>query len=103
MARYIVLYKANPALWPVDPKQGLAVLEGAIAGGEELLRMGAAKEIGWLTAQDGYAIFEVASKDQVLGMIHPFFPYFTTEVHEVVEWEKAKAAVLESARRAAAR
>jgi len=103
MARYLVLYKANPSLWPTDPKQGLAVLEGAVAGGDALVQAGAVKELGWFTPQDGYAIFEADSKEIVLGMIQPFFPYFTQELHEIVSWDKGKQAILASARQAAAR
>ena len=62
MSRYLVLYRANASVWPVDPNQRLAVREGALAGGDELLRSGAAKEIGWFTVQEGYAIFEADSK-----------------------------------------
>ncbi len=103
MTKYLVLWKANPALWPTDTKQALAVQEGATAGGDGLLSAGAIKEMGWLTAQDGFAIFEADSKDAVLGMLTPFFPYYTQEVHEVVPWEKGKQAILEGARQAAAR
>ena len=103
VARYLILYRANPAAWPTDPKQALAVLEGAIAGGDQLIKMGAAKEVGWITPQDGYALFEADSLDQLLGMIQPFFPYFTQEIHEVVSWDKGKDAILNSARQAASR
>jgi len=103
MSRYLVLYRANASVWPVDPKQGLAVIEAVLAGGDELLTTGAAKEIGWFTAQEGYAIFEADSKDKVLGLISPFFPYFSQDVHEIVPWDQAKNAILESARQAAAR
>jgi len=102
MPRYMVLYKANPSAWPTDPKQAFAVLEGAIAGGDQLLKAGALKEVGWFTAQEGYAIFEADSKDKVLGMVNPFFPYYSQEIHEIVSWEKGKKELLASARMAAA-
>jgi hypothetical protein len=103
MSRYLVLYRANASVWPVDPKQSLAVLEGVLAGGDELLRTGGATEIGWFTAQGGYAIFEADSKDTIFGRIQPFFPYYSQDVHEIVPWDQAKNAILENARRAAAR
>ena len=103
MARYLVLWSANPAAWPTDPKQSLAVLEGAAAGGDHLLRSGGAKEIGWLTAQSGYAIFDADSKDKVLGMVQPFYPFYQQEILEVVSWEEGKQALLASARQAASR
>ena len=38
MSRYLVLYRANASV-QVDPNQRLAVLEAALAGGDELLRI----------------------------------------------------------------
>ena len=37
MSRYMVSWKANPSAWPTDPKQALTVIEGAIAGGDQLI------------------------------------------------------------------
>ncbi|HLB68656.1 MAG TPA: hypothetical protein VJN63_09395 [Thermoplasmata archaeon] len=103
MTRYMVLYRANPSTWPVDPKQFLDVLQGTIAGGDQLLKVGALKEVGWFTPQEGYAIFEADSKEKVLGMVQPFFPYYSQEIREIVSWDKAKEALLSSARMAASR
>jgi len=103
MPRYMVLYEANPSVWPTEPKQILPVLEGTIAGGDQLLKTGALKEVGWFTPQKGYAIFEADSKEKVLGMVQPFFPFYSQEIHEIVSWEKAKQALLSSARTAASR
>jgi hypothetical protein len=61
------------------------------------------QKLGWLTAQDGYAIFEASSKDQVLGMVHSFYPFYRQEIHEIVPWEQGKQAILASARQAASR
>ena len=103
MPRYMVLFKANPSVWPPDPKQALAVLEGALAGGDQLLRMGAAKEIGWFTPQEGYAIFEAEAKEKLLGMVQPYFPHYSQDIHEIVPWGRGKQVILDSARRAASR
>lgn len=103
MPRYMVLYRANPSAWPTDPKQTLAVLEAVIAGGDQLLKAGALKELGWFTPQEGYAIFEADSKEKVLGMVQPFFPHYSQDIHEIVPWDKAKDALLGSARQAASR
>ncbi len=102
MSRYMVLFKGNPSAWPTDPKQILAVWEAVIAGGDQLLKMGPLKEVGWFTPLEGYAMFETDSKEKMLGMVSPFFPYYTQEIHEIVSWEKAKEALLSSARRVAA-
>jgi hypothetical protein len=103
MARYLVTWSANPSVWPSDPKDVLGVLEASTGGGDALLGNGGAKEIGWLSAEEGYAIFEADSKAAVLGMVQGFFPYFSQEVREIVPWEAGKKALLESARQAASR
>ena len=103
MARYMVTWSANPSAWSTDPKEALAALEGAIGGGDHLLAQGAIKEMGWFTAQASFAIFEADSKENVLGMVQGFFPYYTPDVREIVPWEAGKNAVLDSARQAASR
>ena len=103
MPRYMVTWKANPSAWPTDPKQTLAVLEGVFGGADQLLKAGAAKELNWFTPQEGYGIFETDSKASVLGMVQGFFPCYGQDIREVVPWESAKQAILDSARQAAAR
>lgn len=97
----MVLYKANPAVWPTAPKEILPLLEGTFAGADQLFRSGALKEVGWFTAQEGYAIFEAESKAMVLGMVGPFFPYFSQDIREIVPWEHGKEALLAAAKMAA--
>ena len=103
MSRYMVSWKANPSAWSTDPKEALVALEGVTGGGDGLLALGAISELGWFTAQEGYAIFEADSKDKVLGLVQGFFPYYTQEVREIVPWEAGKNAILESARQATSR
>ncbi len=101
MSRYLVLWKANPSVWPTDRKAVLAVVEAATGGGSQLLNAGAIKELGWLTTDEGYAIFEADSKATVLGMLQGFSPYFSQSIQEIVPWEAGSNALLESARQAA--
>jgi hypothetical protein len=101
MARYLVLWSANASVWPNDPNQSLAAIEGATGGGDLLLQAGGVKELGWFTAQSGYGIFEADTKATVLGMVQPFFPLFSQEIREIVPWEDGKKAILASARQAA--
>ncbi len=102
MPKYMVLFKANPSAWPSDPKRILSIWEASIGGGDQLLKMGSLKEVGWFSPHEGYAIFETDSKEKLLGMVSPFFPYFSQEIHEITPWEKGKEALLSSARRVAA-
>ncbi len=103
MARFIVLWKANASVWPSEPKGVLAMWQAATAGGDHLLNDGSLKELGWLGADEGYAIFEAGSKAAVMGMIQPFFPHFSQEIREIVSWEDGKQAILSSAEQAASR
>ena len=70
---------------------------------DHLLSGGALKELAWLSADDGFAIFEAESKAAVMGMIQPFFPHFSQDIREIVAWENGKQAILASARQAASR
>ena|SRR5918999_6440410 len=98
MPKYMILFKANTSAWPSDSKQILAIWEGAIAGSERLFKEGQLKEVGWFTNTEGYAIVESDSKDKVLELVNHFFPFFSQEIHEIVPWERAKEALLNSAR-----
>ena len=103
MARYMVQWKANPSVWPTDSKEALAVLEATTGGGDQLLKAGAIKEMGWFNSHEGFAIFESDSKESVLGMVQGFFPYFSPDVREIVSWDAGKQAILAGARQAASR
>ena len=101
MPKYMVLYKANPSVWPTDPKQALRVLEQVFAGADYLFKGGTFKEVGWFTPTDGYGIFEADSKEKVLELVEPFFPYYSQDIHEIVSWERGKQAILAGAKTAA--
>ena len=101
MATYMINWKANPAVWPSDPSDVLAVWEGALAGGSRMLASGAFKEIRWTSNSSGYAVAECDSKAEALAICTPFFPYFSQTVDETVPWEAARDAVLSAARQAA--
>jgi hypothetical protein len=79
----------------------VAILERVLAGGDYLLKEGSLKEVGWFTPQDGYGIFDAESKEKVLELIQPFFPYYSQEIHEIVSWEREKQAILAGAKAAA--
>jgi hypothetical protein len=94
----MILFKAIPSAWPSDPEQVLSVWEKVLAGTDQLFNEGQLKEVGWFTNTEGYALVESDSKDKVLGIVNYFFPYYSQEIHEIVPWEKAKEALLASAR-----
>ena len=103
MSKYMVLWKANATAWPTDPKGVLAMWEGTAAGADHLLSASAVNEIGWFASEEDYAILDAGSKEEVMGMVQPFFPYFSQDIREIVPWEKGKEAILRSAGQAASR
>ncbi len=103
VAKFMVLWQANAALWPTDPKQTLAVIEAATGAASEMIKAGLIKEQGWFTPQEGYGIFESDSKATILGLVQGFFPYFNQEIREIVPWDEGVKAIVESARQNASR
>lgn len=94
MARYLITWKANASAWPTDPKAALALLEGAIRGGNMLREQGFVKDIGWLSAEEGFGIFEADSKATVVGLVSPFFPLYSQQIREIGEWDASSDAAL---------
>lgn len=101
MKTYLISWHANPANWPTDPKEVLAVWEAATAGGDQALARGAFKEIRWLGATHGYCIVECDTKAEALATVSPFFPYFSQTVEETASWEEGRDAQLNALRAAA--
>ena len=101
MATYIVNWQANPAVWPSDPNDVLAVWEQAAAGGDMMLASGAFTEIRWTSNIAGYAIVECDSKADAIAVCTPFFPYFSQTIEDAVPWEAGRDAVRSAARQAA--
>jgi hypothetical protein len=100
MAIYQIHFKANPALWPTDPKEKLAISEGAFQGADDLLAAGAMQEVCWVSASEGYARVEASSAAGALAICAMFFPMFTQEIQELVPWNVAKEAILGAVRQA---
>lgn len=101
MATYMVNWEANPAVWPTNPSDVLAVWEKATAGADMMLASGAFKEIRWTSNTAGYGVVECDSKAEAIAICTPFFPYFSQTIEEAVPWEAARDAVLGAARQAA--
>lgn len=97
MARFLILWHRNPlAPWPEDLKETTVLLEKTWAGIDELMKTGEIKEFGWfLDGTSGYAIGEGESTT-VLRDVCLFMPWEEVEVHEIIPWEKGKAATREA-------
>ena len=91
MARFLVLWRRNPvAPWPIDPVEHAKLLERIWAGIDNLMKKGEIKEFGnFLDGISGYAIGE-GDGATVFKDVSMFVPYFESEIHEIVDYEKAK-------------
>jgi hypothetical protein len=99
--RYYLRYQASI---PTKRPQIYAQNSPGEGGRDQLLKDGQQlKEVERFSNIEGYAIFESDSMDKVLGMINAFFPFYSQEIHEIIPWEKAKEAILASARMNASR
>jgi len=91
MARFLVLWRRNPvAPWPTDPVEYLKLQERIWAGIDNLMKKSEVKEFGlFLDGISGYAIGEGDSATAFKN-VSMFVPYFESEVHEIIDYEKAK-------------
>ena len=91
MARFLTLWRRNPvAPWPTDPIEYSKLQEKAWAGIDDLIKKGIVKEFGFfLNGTSGYAIGEGESADTFRN-VSMFTPYWESEVHEIIPFEKGK-------------
>ena len=101
MATYQVHFQANPAQWPTDPQQFLAVWEQTAQAVDALIETGAMQAPNYITPSEGYVRLDADSKSAAIALVAPFFPMWSTEIDELVPWEQAKEAILGAARQAA--
>jgi len=91
VARFLNLWRRNPvAPWPADPVESAKIIERAWAAMDDLIKKGLVKEFGFfLDTTSGYTIGEGESADafRSVGM---FTPYWESEVHEILPYEKGK-------------
>jgi len=81
----------NPvAPWPTDPSKYLELEEKMWAVIDDLIKKGMIRDFGaFLNGTSGYAIGEGESAD-LLRSVSMFLPYFESEVHEVMPFERVK-------------
>jgi len=92
MGRYLVIWRSNLAAWPKDPAEGLKLLESSYAFIEELMKKGLVKDYGdFVDGMSGYIVCEGEPAD-ILRASGIGLPFWLSEVHEVVPYEKAKEA-----------
>jgi hypothetical protein len=91
MARYLVLWRTNPAApWPADPVENAKIIEMMFAAMDNMLQTGEVEEFGFfIGATSGYAIGDGESKD-VFRRSCSFYPYYESEVCEMIPYETGK-------------
>jgi len=94
MARFLVLWRRNPvAPWPTDLAESSKLQERIWAGIDNLMKKGEVKEFGFfLHGISGYAIGE-GDGATVFKDVSMFVPYYESEVHEIIDYEKGKEIV----------
>ena len=91
MARYLILWRVNPAApTPTDPSEGLKLNEMMFAGIENLTESGEIEEFGFFTdGISGYAIGKGEAIDTFRN-VSMFLPYVYSEVHEIIPYKEGK-------------
>ena len=94
MARFFNLWRMNPvAPWPTDPSKYLELMEKMWAGMDGLMKKGEIEE--WGIFPDGYSGYAIGKGEtvDVFRNVTMFHPYFISEVHEIIPYEKAKETI----------
>jgi len=90
MARFLNVWHVNPVAWPADPVESAKIIERGWAVMDDLIKKGLVKEFGFfLSSTDGYAIGEGESADAFRSAFM-FTPYWVSDVHEIMPYEKGK-------------
>ncbi|UCH32161.1 MAG: hypothetical protein JSV05_01870 [Candidatus Bathyarchaeota archaeon] len=91
MGRFLALWRQNPnAPWPENPSEAAELNELLFAGVDDLIAKGEIVEFGWFPdGASGYAI-SVGEITDVFRRVSMFQPYFFSEVHEIIPYEKGK-------------
>jgi uncharacterized protein YciI len=98
MSKYLILHQVNAAIQPADPKVALEETEANLAAVDELQKAGIFKEIGTFNPGEGYIIAEFPSLAEAFKLAQFFWPGVTTDIREIISFEKTKEIVLSSLR-----
>jgi len=91
MARFLLSLRVNMAYWPLhDTQKILEQNEKMWAFLEDLMKKGLVKDFGIFSdGETGFLICEGAATD-VYMVANTFLPYTSSEVHEIIPYEKQK-------------
>ena len=93
MARFHVSWRINTASWPKEPQASHELNETFWAVIDDLMKKGLVKEYGIFP--DGESVFIIGEGDttNIYGAVNMFIPYVSSEVHEIIPYEKQKEIV----------
>ena len=93
MARYLVLWRRSPTLWPTDPAEKSKLVKKIGGSIDDDIKKGKIKEHGhFLDGNSGYTIWEAEATD-FYKSIFMTWPYYEYEVHEVIPYKKSREIV----------
>ena len=90
----MIRYKLNPSKQSDDPKVALEETKVAMAGADELMKAGVFKHHWAIAPGEGLIIAKVPSFEEAYKVGNRFWPGITTEIREIISWEKSKEIVL---------
>ena len=95
MARFLILWRSNPAApMPTDPSEHLKLEEKMFAAVDDLIKKGEIEEFGFFQdGTSGYVIGKGEATD-IFRRLRMFSPYILGEVHEIIPYEKGKEIML---------
>ena len=68
MPTYQIHFKANPALWPTDPQENLALWEQTVQGADAMLETGAMRDLYFVSATEGYVCVAADTKADAVAV-----------------------------------
>jgi hypothetical protein len=89
MAKYLVLWRRNPTVWPTDPVEYSNLVTKFGASVDDAIKKGEMKEHAhFLDGTSGYTIWEIEAAE-LLRRYSMTVPYYEYEVHEFIPIEKS--------------
>ncbi|MCJ7631655.1 hypothetical protein MUP77_04540 [Candidatus Bathyarchaeota archaeon] len=89
MAKYLVLWRRSPAVWPSDPKEKSNLIKTIGTSINNSIKKGEIKEHAhFLDGNSGYTIYEVEPIELFRNQ-SMLWPYYEFEVHEFIPYEKS--------------
>lgn len=96
MARFLVLWRRNVAMWPADSAEKSKLISKIGGDIDKHIKKGGIKEHGhFLDGNSGYTIWEGEATD-IFRNLSMTWPYYEYEVHEFIPYEKSRKILRET-------